>query len=156
PVRHLHDGGAQKQAPHSQASENGGPLQFAFDRDDRQVLSVHGNHLLPATTRRRTPAWIRPKACGSQSLRPTLFPMRKQSTGRRASRSPDVFRDLPRITAFARVVQRRSFTVAAKELGTSTSAISKIVAKLERQMGTRLLARSTRHVAPTEAGRALY
>ena len=47
-------------------------------------------------------------------------------------------------------------TAAARELGTSTSAISKTVARLEQQLGTRLLARSTRHVGPTEAGKLFY
>jgi DNA-binding transcriptional LysR family regulator len=57
---------------------------------------------------------------------------------------------------FARVIQERSFTRAAQRLGTSTSAVSKRVARLEERTNAQLLARSTRRVTPTEAGLALY
>lgn len=60
------------------------------------------------------------------------------------------------MVVFARVVQERSFTRAARQLGTSTSAVSKRVARLEARTRTRLLGRSTRVVVPTEAGLALY
>jgi DNA-binding transcriptional LysR family regulator len=66
------------------------------------------------------------------------------------------FDDVAAMVTFARVVQERSFTRAARKLGTSTSAVSKRVARLEERTRARLLARSTRHVAPTEAGLELY
>ncbi len=78
--------------------------------------------------------------------------MRKQSGGR----AQHVFDDVQALVVFARVVRDRSFTRAAQQLGTTTSAVSKRVARLEERAGARLLARSTRHVAPTEAGLALY
>ena len=55
---------------------------------------------------------------------------------------------------FAHVVEAGSFSEAARRLGTSRSAISKAVAKLERALGARLLNRSTRHVSVTEVGAA--
>jgi DNA-binding transcriptional LysR family regulator len=67
-----------------------------------------------------------------------------------------VFGDVQMLVIFARVIQDRSFSRAAAELGTSTSAVSKRIARLEQLAGARLLARTTRHVAPTEAGLVLY
>lgn len=49
------------------------------------------------------------------------------------------------------VAEARSFTRAAARLGTSQSALSHTVRRLEARLGLRLLARSTRNVAPTEA-----
>jgi DNA-binding transcriptional LysR family regulator len=66
------------------------------------------------------------------------------------------FDDVQAIVVFARVIQERSFTRAAQGLGTTTSAVSKRVARLEERAGTRLISRSTRHVVPTEAGLDLY
>jgi DNA-binding transcriptional LysR family regulator len=60
------------------------------------------------------------------------------------------------MVVFARVVQQRSFSSAARDLGSSTSAVSKRIARLEERTGARLLARTTRHVTPTEAGLLLY
>ena len=57
--------------------------------------------------------------------------------------------------AFAAVARTRSFTAAAVELGVSPSALSHDMRGLEDRLGVRLLARSTRSVAPTEAGAAL-
>lgn len=59
------------------------------------------------------------------------------------------------LAAFAAVARRRSFTAAAAELGVSPSALSHVMRGLEARLGVRLLARSTRSVAPTEAGHAL-
>src|SRR3954453_17235534 len=56
------------------------------------------------------------------------------------------------LTAFVVVVEERSFTKAAAKLGLSQSALSQIVRRLESRLGLRLLARTTRSVAPTEAG----
>lgn len=59
------------------------------------------------------------------------------------------------LAAFAAVARTRSFTAAAAELGVSPSALSHAMRNLEGRLGVRLLARSTRAVAPTEAGEAL-
>lgn len=59
---------------------------------------------------------------------------------------------LPAVHAFARVAQCGSFTHAAAELGVSASALSQTVRALERQLGVRLLQRTTRRVGLTEAG----
>ena len=63
--------------------------------------------------------------------------------------------DLGDLTTFAAVAEERSFTRAAARLGTSQSAVSQTVGKLERQLGVRLLTRTTRSVAPTQAGERL-
>lgn len=54
---------------------------------------------------------------------------------------------------FARVAQHASFAAAARELRMSPAAVTKHVTALESQLGTRLLDRTTRRVALTEAGR---
>ncbi|RZA33145.1 MAG: LysR family transcriptional regulator [Lysobacteraceae bacterium] len=59
------------------------------------------------------------------------------------------------LTAFVVVVEERSFTRAAARLGMSPSALSQIVNRLERSLGLRLLTRTTRSVAPTDAGERL-
>src|SRR5262245_6586535 len=64
--------------------------------------------------------------------------------------------DLGLVLVFVRVVDHRSFSAAARALGTTTSAVSKRVARLEDRLGTRLLSRTSRHVTLTEAGAALY
>lgn len=58
--------------------------------------------------------------------------------------------------AFVRVVEARSFSVAADRLGVSKSLLSKKIAQLERHLGTQLLMRTTRRLNPTDAGHALY
>ncbi len=60
--------------------------------------------------------------------------------------------DLGVLTAFVAVAEERSFTKAAVRLGVSTSALSHAIRGLEEGLGVRLLARTTRSVAPTEAG----
>jgi DNA-binding transcriptional LysR family regulator len=57
--------------------------------------------------------------------------------------------------AFAAVVRCGGFRAAAAERGVSSSALSQTVATLERMLGIRLLNRTTRSVAPTEAGARL-
>jgi len=64
--------------------------------------------------------------------------------------------DLAGIEAFVAVVERGSFTAAAKALQTAKSSVSEAVRALEERMGARLLGRTTRSVAPTEAGAAFY
>ncbi|UXS01165.1 LysR family transcriptional regulator [Agrobacterium tumefaciens] len=59
------------------------------------------------------------------------------------------------LTAFVVVAEERNFTRAALKLGLSQSALSGIVRRLEERLGVRLLARTTRSVAPTEAGERL-
>jgi DNA-binding transcriptional LysR family regulator len=64
--------------------------------------------------------------------------------------------DLDAISAFARVVSTGSFTAAARELGLPKSSISRTVARLEEQLGVRLLQRTTRRLHLTEAGQAYF
>ncbi|MEB6336771.1 LysR family transcriptional regulator [Serratia rhizosphaerae] len=59
------------------------------------------------------------------------------------------------ILAFLAVAKAQSFTRAAKQLGVSPSALSHTVRNLEERLGVRLLTRTTRNVAPTEAGERL-
>ena len=59
------------------------------------------------------------------------------------------------LAAFATVAGQRSFTRAAAKLGVSPSALSQTVRNLEERVGLRLLTRTTRSVAPTEAGERL-
>ncbi len=63
--------------------------------------------------------------------------------------------DLGDLTVFAAVARHRSFTQAGAELGLSTSAMSHALRGLEDRIGVRLLNRTTRAVAPTEAGERL-
>jgi DNA-binding transcriptional LysR family regulator len=63
--------------------------------------------------------------------------------------------DLTALPAFLAVAEERSFTRAARRLGVSPSAVSHAVRKLEDEIGVRLLARTTRSVAPTNAGEHL-
>jgi DNA-binding transcriptional LysR family regulator len=57
---------------------------------------------------------------------------------------------------FIEVVERGSFTEAARRLGISLSYASRRVKALEAELGTRLLARTTRRVQPTAAGQHYY
>lgn len=59
------------------------------------------------------------------------------------------------LTAFAAVATHRSFRRAADELGLAPSSLSHIVGALERDLGVRLLNRTTRSVSCTEAGERL-
>ena len=60
--------------------------------------------------------------------------------------------ELSVLSALLAVAEERSFTRAAKRLGVSPSALSHSIRGLEERIGVRLLARTTRSVAPTEAG----
>lgn len=64
--------------------------------------------------------------------------------------------DLNAVRVYAAVVDEQSFTGASRLLSMPSSSVSRHVAALERQLGTRLLERSTRHLRMTEAGRLLY
>jgi DNA-binding transcriptional LysR family regulator len=59
------------------------------------------------------------------------------------------------LVAFLAVARERSFTRAAAQLGVSQSALSQTIRNLEARLGLRLLTRTTRSVAPTEAGERL-
>jgi DNA-binding transcriptional LysR family regulator len=59
------------------------------------------------------------------------------------------------LTAFLAVARERSFTRAAAKLGVSQSALSHTIRGFEARLGLRLLTRTTRSVAPTEAGERL-
>lgn len=59
------------------------------------------------------------------------------------------------LIAFLAVARERNFTRAAAQLGVSQPALSRTVRALEARLGVRLLTRSTRSVAPTEAGERL-
>jgi DNA-binding transcriptional LysR family regulator len=93
------------------------------------------------------------------------LPMRKQSDRRAVDRpgarvadggGSGALDDVAALVVFAQVIQQRSFTRAAHALDTSTSTVSKRIARLERRLGAALLTRTTRHVSPTEAGLGLY
>lgn len=64
-----------------------------------------------------------------------------------------VFDDL---AAFAAVVRAKSFTRAAAQIGVTQSALSQTIRSLERRLDLKLLNRTTRSVAPTEAGEQLF
>jgi DNA-binding transcriptional LysR family regulator len=59
------------------------------------------------------------------------------------------------LSAFIAVATDRSFTRAAARLGMSQSSLSRVIRKLEENLGVRLLTRTTRSVAPTDAGERL-
>jgi DNA-binding transcriptional LysR family regulator len=63
--------------------------------------------------------------------------------------------DLNDLLAFLAVARESSFTRAAAKLGVSQSALSQTIRGLEERVGLRLLTRTTRRVAPTEAGERL-
>ncbi len=64
--------------------------------------------------------------------------------------------DLNGFAVFARVVELGGFTAAAEALGLSKSVVSRQVSALEDQLGVRLLNRTTRRVAVTEAGALVF
>src|SRR5271166_4424845 len=63
--------------------------------------------------------------------------------------------ELVDLNAFLTVAEEQSFTRAAAKLGTSQSSLSHTIRRLEARLGVRLLTRTTRSVAPTEAGERL-
>src|SRR5436305_215807 len=64
--------------------------------------------------------------------------------------------DTRQLAAFCAVVERKSFSQAAEQLGVTQPAVSLQVRSLERRLGQQLLDRSGRRVVPTEAGERLY
>lgn len=63
---------------------------------------------------------------------------------------------LETIRLFVRVLERGSFTKASADLNIPRSTASEAIQRLERDLGSRLLDRTTRHVAPTPDGQAYY
>jgi len=63
--------------------------------------------------------------------------------------------DLSDLNAFVAVARARGFRDGARAIGSSASGLSEAVRRLEAQLGVRLLNRTTRSVAPTEAGERL-
>ncbi|MBB3288004.1 MULTISPECIES: LysR family transcriptional regulator [Rhizobium] len=57
---------------------------------------------------------------------------------------------------FCRVVERRSFTLAAEDTGLPRSTVTDAIKQVEARLGVRLLQRTTRHVSPTLDGEAYY
>lgn len=57
---------------------------------------------------------------------------------------------------FTRIVERRSFSLAAQDFGLPRSSVSEMVKQLEARLGVRLLSRTTRQVGPTLDGEAYY
>jgi DNA-binding transcriptional LysR family regulator len=64
--------------------------------------------------------------------------------------------DLNLVTAFVRVVEAQSFTLAAKSLDLPKSSVSRRVTELEEELGVQLLHRTTRKLSLTEAGRSYF
>src|SRR5215469_5542181 len=67
-----------------------------------------------------------------------------------------MMQDLRTLAIFVKVAERLSFVGAAADLGITQSGISNAVSRLEDQIGTRLLARTTRKVSLTEHGAAFF
>ncbi len=63
---------------------------------------------------------------------------------------------LAAMAAFAKVVELEGFSAAARDMGVSKSTVSKQIARLEDEMGARLLNRTTRRLSLTEAGLAFF
>jgi DNA-binding transcriptional LysR family regulator len=57
---------------------------------------------------------------------------------------------------FVRIVERRSFTLAAQDLNLPRSTVTEALQGLEARLGVRLLQRTTRQVSPTLDGEAYY
>ncbi len=63
---------------------------------------------------------------------------------------------LDELAIFVRIVEEGSLARAAARLRRSPPAVTRALAALEERIGVRLVDRTTRRLAPTEAGRALY
>ena len=64
--------------------------------------------------------------------------------------------DIRHLRLFCRIVDRRSFSLAAEDLHITQPAASQQVRSLERELKATLLDRSSRRIAPTDAGQVLY
>lgn len=77
----------------------------------------------------------------------------------KASASPDLLpglSDFASLRMFARVVELKSFSEAARRMGVTPSSVSKHISMLEEQLGTRVFNRTTRQLFVTDAGERLY
>jgi DNA-binding transcriptional LysR family regulator len=79
------------------------------------------------------------------------MPIIRHHNPRIANKQMDRF-DAMRV--FTRVVERRSFTLAAEDLALPRSTVTDAVKQLEARLGVRLLQRTTRHISPTLDGEA--
>jgi DNA-binding transcriptional LysR family regulator len=68
----------------------------------------------------------------------------------------DAFQDLNDLYFFAKVVDCGSYTAAAEALGMQTSKLSRRIGALEKELGVRLLNRTTRKLSLTDAGQTLH
>src|SRR5262249_38061142 len=68
----------------------------------------------------------------------------------------ELFALLPDMATFARVVDAGNFSVAARQLGSTPSTVSRQIKRLEEALGTRLLERSTRSIRVTDSGAQVY
>jgi DNA-binding transcriptional LysR family regulator len=64
--------------------------------------------------------------------------------------------DIRQLKLFCRIVERRSFSLAAEDLRITQPAASQQVRTIERELKTTLLDRSSRRIVPTDAGQVLY
>lgn len=64
--------------------------------------------------------------------------------------------ELSELTALVKVVQTGSFTRAADQLGTQKAHLSRLLTRMERRLGVRLIERSTRALSLTEVGREIF
>jgi DNA-binding transcriptional LysR family regulator len=88
---------------------------------------------------------------------PIGHPIARTSLKKGPSRKGQTIRgsQFAQLTAFVAVAEHRSFTRAAEHLGLSTPSLSQAIRSLEESFGVRLLNRTTRSVALTEAGEQL-
>lgn len=63
---------------------------------------------------------------------------------------------LPDLATFVTIVEHGNFSTVARITGATPSAISRCVSRLEQEMGTKLLHRTTRKLALTETGKSVY
>ena len=63
---------------------------------------------------------------------------------------------LPDLASFILVVNEGSFTAAAKKLGVTPSALSKLITRLEKALSVKLLERTTRNLSITQTGKKVY
>jgi DNA-binding transcriptional LysR family regulator len=68
----------------------------------------------------------------------------------------NAFKDLNNLYFFARVVEFGSYTAAAEAMGMQTSKLSRRISALERELGARLLNRTTRKLSLTDAGTTFH
>ncbi|MCV5332292.1 LysR family transcriptional regulator, partial [Escherichia coli] len=70
--------------------------------------------------------------------------------------NPKLIALLPDLASFILVVNEGSFTAAAKQLGVTPSALSKLITRLEQALNVKLFERTTRKLIITQAGQKVY